>query len=334
MPASYAYYPGCSGLGTSREYERSTRAVCQVLGLKLQEIPEWSCCGSSPAHTVDHVFSSALAARNLALAEEMGLGTVLTPCPSCLTNLKVAAWRMQDRSFLQEVNKYLEKPCRNQVQVKSVLQALLQDVGPSRIQEQVKNPLKGLKIAPYYGCIMNRPPGIMDFDDPENPVAMDQILKALGVQVVDFPLKVECCGGYYGIPRQEVVLHLSGKLLDLARVQGADALAVPCPLCQMNLDLRQGQINSFLQQDFQLPVFYYTQLMGLALGLEQKDLGLDKLCVDPWPALNRAEQRQAEDQEKKTRKQKQNRPGSTLPLQGAPQNENRCLCLSLRQQYS
>ncbi len=305
MPASYAYYPGCSGLGTSLEYERSTRAVCQALGLDLQEMPDWSCCGSSPAHMVDHVFSSALAARNLALVEDMGLETVLTPCPSCLTNLKVATWRMRDEAFLQEVNKYLEQPCRNQVQVKSVLQALLEDVGPSRIQEQAQSPLKGLKIAPYYGCIMNRPPGIMDFDDPENPVAMDQIIKALGAQVVDFPLKVECCGASYGIPRQEVVLHLSGKLLDLALTQGADALAVPCPLCQMNLDMRQGQINSFLQQDFQLPVFYYTQLMGLAFGLNQKDLGLDKLCVPPRKALLKAQQRQAAEQEKKAGKQRQ-----------------------------
>jgi heterodisulfide reductase subunit B len=309
MSASYAYYPGCSGLGTSLEYERSTRAVCKALGLDLQEIPDWSCCGSSPAHTVDHVFSSALAARNLALAEQMGLGTVLTPCPSCLTNLKVATWRMQEGSFLQEVNQYLQQPCKNQVQVKSVLQALVEDLGLSRIQEQVQSPLKGLKIAPYYGCIMNRPPGIMDFDDPENPVAMDQILKALGAQVVDFPLKVECCGASYGIPRQEVVLHLSGKLLDVARAQGADALAVPCPLCQMNLDMRQGQINSFLQQDFQLPVFYYTQLMGLAFGLEQKELGLNKLCVPPRKALLKAQQRQAAEQEKKAAKQKQKQAG-------------------------
>lgn len=309
MPASYAYYPGCSGLGTSLEYERSTRAVCQALGLDLQEILDWSCCGSSPAHTVDHVFSSALAARNLALAEEMGLGTVLTPCPSCLTNLKVATWRMRDEAFRQEVNQYLEQSCNNQVQVKSVLQALVEDVGPGRIQEQVQSPLKGLKIAPYYGCIMNRPPEIMDFDDPENPVAMDQILKALGAQVVDFPLKVECCGASYGIPRQEVVLHLSGKLLDLARAQGADGLAVPCPLCQMNLDLRQGQINSYLQQDFQLPVFYYTQLMGLAFGLNQKELGLDKLCVPPRKALLKAQQRQAAEQEKKAGKQRQKQAG-------------------------
>jgi len=318
MPESYAYYPGCSGLGTSREYELSTRKVCQALDLELREIPDWSCCGSSPAHTVDHVFSSALAARNLALVEEMGLETVITPCPSCLTNLKVAAWRMQEESFLQEVNQYLEQPCKNQVQVKSVLQALVEDVSLSRIKEQVQNPLKGLKIAPYYGCIMNRPPGIMDFDDPENPTAMDQILKALGAQVVDFPLKVECCGASYGIPRQEVVLHLSGKLLDLARVQGADALAVPCPLCQMNLDMRQNQINSFLQQDFQLPVFYYTQLMGMAFGLEHKELGLDKLCVDPLPALNRAKQRQAEEQEERARKQKQRQANqSSAPARSA-----------------
>ena len=294
---TYAYYPGCSGLSTSRDYEVSTRAVCRALGITLQEIPDWSCCGSTPAHTVDHVFSAALSARNLGLVEQMGLDTVITPCPSCLTNLKVAAHRMQDPAFQQEVNRHLQEPCANTAQVKSVLQVLKEDLGPGAIFDRVRTPLTGMKVVPYYGCIMNRPPEVMDFDDPENPVAMDEILQGLGAEVLPFPLKVECCGASYGVARKDVVMHLSGKLLDLADSLGADAVVTACPLCQMNLDLRQAQINAALQRSFRLPVFYYTQLMGLALGLEETELLLNKLNVDPGPALDKMLEAQEEAQE-------------------------------------
>ncbi|MCF8039629.1 MAG: CoB--CoM heterodisulfide reductase iron-sulfur subunit B family protein [Desulfohalobiaceae bacterium] len=290
----YAYYPGCSGLSTSKDYEISTRAVCRALGITLKEVPDWSCCGSTPAHTVDHVFSAALSARNLALVEQEGLQTVITPCPSCLTNLKVAAHRMCEESFRNEVNRHLEQACQNSIRVKSVLQVLVEDVGLQALQDRVMKPLTGLKVAPYYGCIMNRPPDIMDFDDPENPVAMDHILKALGSEVLPFPLKVECCGASYGVARKDVVMHLSGKLLSLAESLGAEAIVTACPLCQMNLDLRQDQINKTLGTSFRIPVFYYTQLMGLALGLDKEDLLLDKLTIDPEPALEKMRQAEAE----------------------------------------
>ena len=291
---TYAYYPGCSGLSTSKDYERSTRAVCRALGIRLQEIPDWSCCGSTPAHTVDHVFSAALSARNLHLVEQMGLDTVITPCPSCLTNLKVAAHRMEEPAFQEEVNRHLEAPCANSVQVKSVLQVLWEDFGLKALAGKVQKPLGGLKIAPYYGCIMNRPPEVMQFDDPENPVAMDDILRELGAEIVPYPLKVECCGASFGVARKDVVMQLSGKLLGVADALGADAIATACPLCQMNLDLRQDQINAALKRSFRLPVFYYTQLMGLALGLEDKDLLLNKLNVPAGPAL--AKMQQAEEE--------------------------------------
>jgi heterodisulfide reductase subunit B len=303
MADAYAYYPGCSGLGTSREYEQSTRAICRALGIELRDIPDWSCCGSTPAHTVDHVFSAALSARNLALVEDLGLETVITPCPSCLTNLKVASHRMHDESFFNDVNALLDKPCGNSVAVKSVLQVLIEDLGPEAIRDKVSKPLAGLKVAPYYGCIMNRPPEIMRFDDPENPTAMDTILQALGAEVVPFPLKVECCGASYGVARKDIVMHLSGKLLDLAQDNGADAMVTACPLCQMNLDLRQGQINSALGRDFRMPVFYYTQLMGLALSIDADELGLNRLNVNPKRALHRAEQRLKERERQQAEKE-------------------------------
>lgn len=290
---TYAYYPGCSGLSTSLDYERSTRAVCSALGMTLKDIPDWSCCGSTPAHTVDHVLSAALSARNLALAESMGVQSVLTPCPSCLTNLKVAGHRMEKDDFKKEVNALLDHPCANSLTTKSVLQALVQDVGVDKIAERVRKPLKGIKVAPYYGCLMNRPPEVMDFDDPENPVSMDRILQALGADVLDFPLKVECCGGSFGVARKDVVVHLSGKLLGLARDMGADAVVTACPLCQMNLDLRQSQINAHLKETFDLPVFYYTQLAGVALGLDPDHLLLKKLVVKPWKVLHKIQEPEA-----------------------------------------
>ncbi len=283
---TYAYYPGCSGTGTSIEYDMSTRAICAELGITLTDIPDWSCCGSTPAHTVDHTLSSALSARNLALVEKMDLDTAITPCPSCLTNLKTATHRMEKDVFRDKVNNLLDTPYQGGVATKSVLQILVEDMGVKALKDKTVKPLKGLKVAAYYGCIMNRPPEVMNFDDPEHPMAMDNILTALGATVLPFPLKVECCGASFGIPRKDIVMSLSGKLLDAAKDIGADALATACPLCQMNLDLRQDQINSAGGTNYDIPVFYYTQLIGLALGLSEKKLGIDKLCVSPRKVIN------------------------------------------------
>ena len=290
---TYAYYPGCSGLGTSREYDLSTRAVCQALGIVLADVPDWSCCGSTPAHTVDHVLSAALAARNLAKVEAMGRDTAVTPCPSCLTNLRTASHRMADGGFRERTNALLDAPCQNTVTAKSVLQILVQDYGVTRLSRKVVRPLTGLRVAAYYGCIMNRPPEVMAFDDHENPMALDDILSALGADVRPFPLKVECCGASYGVARRDIVARLSGRLLDAAADVGADMVVAACPLCQMNLDLRQEQINSANKTSHRMPVLYYTQLMGLALGIPEERLGLGKLCVSPREVLRIAAGRAA-----------------------------------------
>jgi heterodisulfide reductase subunit B2 len=310
--SNYAYYPGCSGQGTSVEYDTSTRAVCKALGLNLLDIPDWSCCGSTPAHTVDHLLSSALAARNIALAEDMDAAAVITPCPSCLTNLKVAVHRMSNREFRLEVNKLLDKPVDRSMPVKSVLQVLVEDVGPDALAERLPGkPLAGLKLAPYYGCIMNRPPDVMQFDDHENPMAMDRLMSALGAEVLPFPLKVECCGASFGIARKDIVAKLSGRLLEAAADLGAHAMVTACPLCQMNLDLRQSQASSAAGRTFQLPIFYYTQLIGLALGLKQDDLGLNKLCVKPSLAFDAMRQNQAQAEAAAAeQKQKKERAGN------------------------
>lgn len=278
----YAYYSGCSLEGTAWEYDKSVRLIFDALGVNYVEPEDWSCCGSTPAHTVDHVFAAALAARNLSLIEKMGLDTVTAPCPACLMAFKKAQYFMEnDENFKEKVNELLDEKYNCGVYAKSTLQVLYEDVGLERIAQRVTHALPGMKVAPYYGCITNRPPKIAQFDDPENPISMDKILSAIGVEVCDFAFKVECCGAAFGVPKREMVNRLSAKVLSMAVEAGANCIAVACPLCQQNLDLRQEQINQITGSNFNIPVLYFTQIMGLTYGYTPKELGLDKLIVSP-----------------------------------------------------
>lgn len=290
-----AYYPGCSGLGTSKEYESSTQAVCRALGLEFLEIPGWSCCGSTPAHSIDLSLSAALSCRNLLLAARAGAEKVTTPCPSCLSNLKLARHRvLESESFKEKVDALLDAPIPEAADLPdtfSVLQILLEQVGVETIAKRVTRPLEGMKVATYYGCLMSRPKDVMGFDNPENPTAMDKIMVALGAQVVPFPLKTECCGASMGIPRKEVTATLAARILASAKSFGAEAVVVACPLCHMNLDLRQGQAEASAREKFGLPVFYFTQLMGLAFGLGPDKMLWEKLVVNPTEFLQQIMQK-------------------------------------------
>lgn len=281
------YYPGCSGLGTSVEYDKSTRSVAAALNIHLEDINDWSCCGSTPAHTIDHGLSTALSARNFVQAAKQGLNDVVTPCPSCLKNLRTSLHRMKDEHVGPQAAKLLGDTLKEEHTVKSVLQVIHEDLDRDFVKSHVSLPLTGLKVVPYYGCLMSRPADLMRFGDPENPMAMDDLLEAAGATVLPFPLKVECCGAAMGIPLNEAVTRLSGKIVDLAFSLGADVIAVACPLCQMNLDMRQGQVEKANNAKYNLPVMYYTQLLGLAFGLPEKELGLNKLVVDPTPVLRK-----------------------------------------------
>ncbi|WP_461211201.1 CoB--CoM heterodisulfide reductase iron-sulfur subunit B family protein [Desulfocurvus sp. DL9XJH121] len=279
MSRTYAYYPGCSQTGTAVENDLSVRAVARALDVALTEIPDWTCCGSSPAQSVDKTLLAALAARNLRLVEDMGLAGVVTPCPSCLKALKVAGEYVEDEKGRGLVGGLLERMPSGSVPSASVLQILVEDVGLEEIASRVVRPLAGLVAAPYYGCVMTRPRRLMGFDAEDDPVSMDNLLAALGAKVPDFPFKVECCGASYGVPRRGIVERQSGRILDMARRVGATAIVTACPLCHQNLDLRQGQALRALGADFTMPVLYVTQALGLALGLEPRELGLDRHAV-------------------------------------------------------
>ncbi|HRT26734.1 MAG TPA: CoB--CoM heterodisulfide reductase iron-sulfur subunit B family protein [Syntrophales bacterium] len=276
----YAYFSGCSLEGTAKEYDESLRAIMKALGVNLVEPDDWSCCGSTPAHTVDHVFAAALAARNLTLVEKMNKDVLTTPCPSCLMAFKKAQFNMsRDEAFKDEVNGLLDEAYNCGVESKSSLQVIYEDIGLDAIAARVTHIMPDLKVAPYYGCILSRPPEIAQFDDPENPVSMDKVLSAAGIQVQDFAFKMECCGAAFGVPKREMVNRLSGKVLEMAIDAGANCIAVACPLCQQNLDLRQEQVNKTTGSNYNIPVIYFTQLIGLAYGLSPKELGMDKVIV-------------------------------------------------------
>jgi len=290
MSLCYAYYPGCSGLGTSLEYDTSTRTLCESLGIELVDIPDWNCCGSTPAHAIDHLLSSCLVGRNLGIADDMAeereLDGIITPCPSCLKNLKTTQHRLSQPEFRSKVEKVVGRPLKAGLPIKSVLQVVVEDLGLRALARLVQEPLKGLKVVPYYGCIMVRPPRIMQFDDPENPMALDNLLTELGAEVLPFALKTDCCGASLGTTRRDVITRLSGRILDAAEAAGADAIVTACPLCQMNLDMRQSQINRANHSGHNMPVFYYSQLAGLAAGRDETSTMLGKLCVSPRPLLD------------------------------------------------
>jgi len=282
----YAYYPGCSLESSAKEYDLSFRACCQFTGVELIEIPDWICCGASSAHATSHLLSIALPAKALVQTEAMGLHQVIAPCIACLTRLKVAGMEMsKDENLKKDVETVLESSYQGNVKVRNVLDVFLNDVGLDKIKQTVVTPLRGLKVACYYGCLLTRPPHIAQFDDVENPHSMDDLIQAVGAETVDWSFKTDCCGVSMSLAETDVALHMTNKVLEGAKDAGADCVAVACPLCQSNLDLRQKAIGNKFGTFYNLPILYFSQLMGLAFGATTRDVGLDKVIVDPSPVL-------------------------------------------------
>jgi heterodisulfide reductase subunit B len=277
------YYPGCSLQSSAREYDLATRLVTRYLGVQLVDIPDWNCCGASAAHSTDPFLAVALPARNLILASEMGLD-VTVPCAACYHRLRVAQRELtHDRDLSEKVAAVLGRPYRGTVRIYSLLETMT-GIGLEQLAAQIVRPLKGLRVACYYGCLLVRPPGI-GCDDPENPESMDRLVEITKAETVSWGYKNECCGGALIFGAREVALRLVRDILRNATGAGAHAIVCACPLCQSNLDLRQGQVNKMFGTNFAVPVFYFPQLLGLAMGLNPRDLGLTTHFVDPQRAL-------------------------------------------------
>jgi len=280
---SYVFYPGCSLEGTARDFGLSTKAVAEAIGLELPELPDWTCCGSTAAHQSDPLLAVALPAENLLAARGQ---TVAVACASCYGRLKAANHEIAgDDELRRKVAGVIGADYDGQTPVMHLLEILARDLGTDEVASRVTQPLNGLKVACYYGCLLARPPDVTGFDDPENPTLMDKLLTAAGAETLDWPHKTECCGASYSITDVTIVHSLTREVLSMARAAGADCIAVACPLCQINLDMRQKEIEAKYGETFALPVFYFTQLLGLAMGLTGEQLGLRSLVVDPMGLL-------------------------------------------------
>ena len=277
-----AYYPGCSLHSTSKEFNDSTEAVCEALDLQLIEPQGWMCCGSSAAHRADAQTALRLPMENLALIEQSGFTEVTMPCAACFNRHKVAQFEIRhDGQQKEVVDQEIGYEYQDKVEVTTLTQAILNHVGAEDVATRVKKPLENLKVVCYYGCLLTRPPQVTGAEHPENPTDMDELVAALGAEVVDWSYKTSCCGAAHSLTRPDIVVTLSGGLIDHARQAGADAVVVACPLCHMNLDTRQFQMDL----DEPMPVLFFTQLMAVALGLPERDAALDKNLTDPRPLL-------------------------------------------------
>ena len=259
----YSYYPGCSLESTAKEYDQSMRAVAKMLEVELVELDDWNCCGASSGHCTNRQLSLALPARNLALAEKEGLDLAVA-CAACFLRFKQTNHDLKANDELQqEIERTIGMPYQGKVEVRHLVDIFAREVGLEEIKKRVKKPLNGLKLAAYYGCYLVRPPEITQFDDPENPRLMDDLLNSLGAESIDWTHKVDCCGGNLLLARVDIVMKLVGDICQAATEAGAAAVVTACPLCQANLDTRQPNPEK-------VPILHFSELMGLALGVDGK----------------------------------------------------------------
>lgn len=272
----YNYYPGCSLSATGKAYDVSTRAVCEKLGIQLDELPDWNCCGATAYFSVDEEESLAVAARNLALAEQSGFDLV-TPCSACYITLSKTNHRLREydgiRERVREALAAADLKYEGNIEVRHLLYVFDEDFGFDRLGGLVKRDVTGLNVAPYYGCQIVRP--YTDKESPDIPMSMDRMIEACGSRVVDFQLKTKCCGGALTGIDEKTALGLIQTLLECARRNGADCIVTPCPLCQTNLDAYQFKVNSMFGTNYHIPILFFTQLIGLALGIDERKLGLE-----------------------------------------------------------
>jgi len=290
--SKYLFYPGCSMTRSARPYLDSLNAICDDIDMVLEDVQDWNCCGATEYASVHRIPAYALVGRNLALAQQQvnGTDTVVAGCSACYLNLAKTDYYMgQDAKLKAQVNDALAAGDLHydpgSVQVRHLLDIVVHEVGLAAIKKKVVKPLKGLRVAPYYGCMVNRPDFNHRFQHEEYPLSLDRVLKALGAEVIDFPLKTHCCSGHMTQISPPVAYEMIRRLVDAAAQYKADMLATLCPMCQLNLDAYQADMNKHFRTAYHMPVVYFTQLMGLAFGHDAAELGLGKEFVDTRAAL-------------------------------------------------
>jgi len=325
----YSVFPGCSleKSAAGYSYWLSLEQVIKPLGIELIEVEDWNCCGATEYISLNRTAAYALIARTLALAAKTdGLREMVAPCSLCYLNLsKADKYLTEDAALAEKVNVALGagglhyKP--DTVRTRHLLDVLVNDVGCKTIESKVTKPLKGLRIAPYYGCLFSRPPIHAPVDSPEYPTSLDEIMRALGAEVVDYPMKAHCCGGHMTQISEASAFAMIRRLIKGAADYKADMIVTVCPMCQLNLDGFQGAMNRYYKTDYHVPVLYFTQMMGLAFGADAKSLGIGAEIVDARSALARIGVQVPPPVEEVKPARKPRRPKEALPLPTMPGQE-------------
>ena len=276
----FAYYPGCSLHGTAKEYDVSTRAVCKKLGIELVEVPDWNCCGASSAHSLDKELALLLPGRNLKIIEEQGLDVVI-PCSACFSRTKTCLnFLEKETSLRSNIEKKLNYKFKRKIKVYNLVEFFVEILGLDEIKRNIKYSLKGINTVSYYGCLLVRPQEIAPIDDKENPQFLDQLISAVGVTSIDWPFKTECCGASLSLSKSGLVREIVGDMVNWAKESEIDAIITACPLCQANLEMRQTKEQN-------MPVFYFTEILGLALGLKEVTSSFKDHLIDNQKLLEK-----------------------------------------------
>lgn len=289
-----SYFPGCTLNTTGKGFDNAVRASAAAVGLELVELPEWNCCGATYPLIIDNMLELAAPAHVLLAARDHDAGSdglasvVTTACTTCYNVLRRTNKFMREHEEERErINAFIEGDYAGEVEVKDILHVLRDDVGFQAITEKVQAPLTGLKVAAYYGCMVLRPPNEVAYDDPDHPTSLDDLMVALGATAVDFAHKNECCGAYLAVKAPDVTREMVYTIVHSAQAAGAEAVVTNCPLCQFNLDKQQAEMRKTYAGYRPMPVFYFSQLMGLALGLDTESYGWERHYVEARPLLER-----------------------------------------------
>jgi len=324
----YLFYPGCSLQRSARPYLDSLNAISADLDLEIEDVNDWNCCGATEYGSVYRVPAHALVGRNLALAQQQvnGSKTLMAACSACYLNLvKTNYFMREDIRLRTNVNDALGVGGLHYdpdaVVVRHLLDIFYNDIGLEEIQARVVRPLKGLRVAPYYGCMIVRPDPEHRFDNPEYPQALDKLLKVLGAEVIDFPLKTHCCSGHMTQISPEVAYELIRRLVDGADQYRTDIMVTLCPMCQLNLDAYQGDMNQHFKTNYHVPVLYFTQLIGLAFGYEPLELGIGREFIAAREALAKIGVEVPEPAEAKPRRKRSRKDDPSLPMPIMPDDE-------------
>jgi heterodisulfide reductase subunit B len=281
----YLYFPGCTLYTKAKNFDQAARDCSLLLGFKLKELSNWTCCGATFPLATDNLMALLPPARILANAREEG-ATLTTLCAICFNVIKRTNRLIQgDAEKREKINLFIEKNYQGDLRVLHYLEILKQDIGFSQLKERVKRPLSGLKAAPYYGCMLLRPFKEMEFDDKERPTFFEEFLETLGAKAIEFPYKIECCGSFQSVGSPEVATECAYKILGSAMKNGAEVIVSTCPMCTFNIDHKQSDIQQKYLGFKTIPVLYFTQLLGIAMGLDHQTLGFEQNAVDPLPLL-------------------------------------------------